>query len=570
MSQLTPFVPADLDCSSWPALEPLYKALLARPISTKADFQAWLRDFSDLDETIDEYSSWKYIDNTCHTDDAEIEKAYMHVVENIDPNIKPIYFELQKKLIAAAKATGADSDPVIAYLVKRWQADVDVYRAENIPLSVQDTKLSTEYGKVCGAMMVEYQGKQQTLQQMSRYLEETDRAVREEAWKLVVDRRMEDREKVDELFDKLVPLRDQMGRNAGHSDYRSFIWLVKKRFDYTPQMCIQFGDSCEKLIVPLIEEIDEQDAADLGVAKLRPWDTAVDPKHRPPLRPFEQDDIAGFVEKTRRMFHRMSPYFGKQFATMKLGETLDLDSRKGKRPGGYQCSLEKSRKPFIFMNAAGLQGDVETLLHEGGHAFHHLEACDNVDLTFVRHAPLEFCEVASMSMELLAADAYDEFYSADDAARAKRKSIERAIRVLPWVATIDGFQHWIYTHPKHTRDERTAYWLTLLGRFGSKAVDWTGLEDARASMWQRQSHLFGVPFYYIEYGIAELGALQLWLQYKKDPETALTNYRKALALGGTRPLPQLFAAAGVSFDFSASTIAPLVEAVREELAAIPA
>ncbi len=563
------FVPADLDCSNWSQLEPLYKSLQDRVITTKADLKAWLHDFSQLDETVDEYGSWKYIDNTCHTDDAAIEKAFMQYVEEIEPKIKPVYVALQKKFLEAMKLTGMTDAP-LPYLAKRWDAEVAIFRDANIPLQTQETKLSTEYGKLCGAMMVEFQGQQRTLQQMGRFFEENDRTVRQQAWETVAKRRMEDRKTVDDQLDKLVVLRDQMARNADHPDYRSYIWQVKKRFDYTPQMCLEFGDSVAKLVVPLIEELDSQDAADMGLAKLRPWDTAVDAKAREPLRPFEQNDIAGFVEKTRRMFERLSPYLGKQFATMKLGETLDLDSRKGKRPGGYQCSLEKSKKPFIFMNAAGMQGDVETLLHEGGHAFHHLEACDNVDLTFVRHAPLEFCEVASMSMELLAADMYDEFYSADDAQRAKRKTIERAIRVLPWVAIIDGFQHWLYTHPKHTQTERTTAWLALLDRFSSKAVDWSGLDEARAAMWQRQSHLFGAPFYYIEYGIAELGALQLWLAYKKDPQTALANYRKGLGLGGTRPLPELFAAAGVKFDFGAATIAPLVDAVREELAAIPA
>ena len=564
-----PFVPATLDCSNWSQLEPLYLALQNRTINTQADLKAWLRDFADLDETVDEYGSWKYINNTCHTDDAEIEKAFMQYVEEIEPRIKPIYFELQKKFIEAASRTGLSEAP-LPHMLKRWKADVEIFRETNIALQTEETKLSTEYGKICGAMMVDFKGQQRTLQQMGRFFEENDRATRQQAWELVTNRRMQDREQIDGIFDKLVVLRDRMGRNADHPDYRSYIWQVKKRFDYTPDMCLQFGDSVQKLVVPLIEELDRQDAEDMGLTKLKPWDTAVDPKARPPLRPFDQSDIAGFVEKTRRMFERLSPYLGKQFSTMKLGETLDLDSRKGKRPGGYQCSLEKSKKPFIFMNAAGMQGDIETLLHEGGHAFHHLEACDHVDLTFVRHAPLEFCEVASMSMELLAGDMYDEFYSTEDAARAKRKTIERAVRLLPWVAIIDGFQHWIYTHPKHTRTERTTAWLALLDRFASKAVDWSGLDEARAAMWQRQSHLFGSPFYYIEYGIAELGSLQLWLAFKKDPQTALANYRKALALGGTRPLPELFSAAGVKFDFSAKTIAPLVEAVREELAMIPA
>jgi oligoendopeptidase F len=361
-----------------------------------------------------------------------------------------------------------------------------------------------------------------------------------------------------------------MARNAGQPDYRAYAWLVKKRFDYTPEMCLEFGTSCQQFVVPLVEELDGQAAHELRVRSLRPWDTAADPKGRPPLTPFAAGDTAGFVEKTRRMFQRLSPHFAGQFATMTLGDTLDLDSRKGKRPGGYQEWLPRSGTPFIFMNAVGSQGDVRTLLHEGGHAFNALEAAAYLDLGFLHHPPPEFAEVASMAMELLPADFYDEFYTPDDARRARRQALEHAIRILPWIATIDGFQHWIYTHPSHTREQRTACWLSLLDRFAGRGVDWSRLEAARAAIWQRQIHLFDFPFYYVEYGIAQLGALQLWLQYKKDPARAVANYRHALALGGSRPLPELFRAAGLSFDFSPAVLEPVVRAVREELAAIPA
>ena len=568
MADVQSFIPENLDCADWAQLEPLFQSLIDQPIESAAQLRQWINDWAALDEEVDEYASWKYIDNTCHTDDETIEKAFMHYVENIEPKLKPVAFQLQKKLLDSEFRSEL-TEPHFQLMLKKWQADVDIFREENIALQTEDTKLATEQGKLCGEMMIEFRGETYTPQQMGRFLEENDRGTREEAWKLITARRLEDREKFDDIFDKMVQLRHKIANNAGHGDYRSYMWQVKKRFDYTPDDCAQFGDSCETLIKPFLEDLAREAASDLGLEKLRPWDSAVDPKLRPPLRPFEPGDIESFVEKTRRMFERISPQLSDMFSTMKLGETLDLDSRKGKRPGGYQCSLEKSRQPFIFMNAAGLQGDVETLLHEGGHAFHHLDACDHAPNVFVRHAPLEFCEVASMSMELLAADAYDEFYSTEDAYRAKRKAIERALSVLPWVATIDLFQHWIYTHPDHTRDKRTAHWLHLRERFGSDVMDWTGYEDALASRWQSQSHLFGVPFYYIEYGIAEIGALQMWLQYKQDPEKALENYRNALKLGGTRALPELFEAAGLKFDFSAETIAPLVEAARQELATIP-
>jgi oligoendopeptidase F len=274
------------------------------------------------------------------------------------------------------------------------------------------------------------------------------------------------------------------------------------------------------------------------------------------------------VDKVKEIFSRMSPQLGAEFESLSTNHNLDLQSRKGKQPGGYQCSLEESRQPFIFMNAAGLQKDVQVLLHEGGHAFHFIATSAREPLVFLRSAPMEFAEVASMSMELLGAEHYDVFYDDRDAARAKRTLLEDIVRILPWIATIDSFQHWIYTHRDHTRDERAEEWLRLQDRFGSK-LDWTGHEDARTAMWHRQLHLFHLPFYYVEYGIAQLGALQLWLKSKHDPRQALGGYRAALALGGTRPLPELFAAAGIAFDFSEKTLRPLMDALQEELEDLP-
>jgi oligoendopeptidase F len=320
--------------------------------------------------------------------------------------------------------------------------------------------------------------------------------------------------------------------------------------------------------VPAVRALDARRRDDLGLAALRPWDQAVDPQGRPPLRPFAEADIDGFVSRTKAILGRVSPELGEQFESLRRNGNLDLDSRRGKQPGGYQSSLSEVKQPFIFMNAAGLQRDVDVLLHEAGHAFHYLAATAAEPLAFLHHAPLEFCEVASMSMELLGADHYDVLYPAPaDTARARRALLEGIVRFLPWMATIDTFQHWIYTHPGHARAERTAEWLRIVGRFG-RDVDWTGHEAARASSWQQQVHLFNAPFYYVEYGIAQLGALQVWLKSREDPRRALANYRAALSLGGTRPLPELFAAAGVRFDFSERTLRPLVDAVVEELDAM--
>lgn len=560
------YVPAEFDVADFNQLEPLYRELLDRTIDSPDDLEKWLLDLSELSAVVDEYGSRRYIDKSCHTDDPQIEKAYFHFVEHIEPRIKPLFFQLQKRFLESPHRA-ALADPRYAILERKWRADVEIFRDQNVPLETEITKLVTDYDKTMGAMSVTFRGTEYTLQQVSRFIEEPDRATRQEAWELMTRRRLEDREKIDALFEKVLPVRDQVASNAGFDNYRGYVWKAYKRFDYTPDDCIRFAEAIEQSVVPLVRQLDDQRRAAMGLQKLRPWDLAVDPKNRPPLRPFAENDVAGFVEKTRTIFERLSPQLANQFDTLRQRNNLDLASRRGKQPGGYQCSLEESREPFIFMNAAGVQRDVETLLHEGGHAFHCIAACDE-PLVFLRHAPMEFCEVASMAMEAFAADHYDVFYNPDDAARAKRAYFEGVIRFFPWMATIDLFQHWIYTHPGHSRAQRTTYWLELMHRFGSD-LDWSGYEEARAAQWQRQLHLFHAPFYYIEYGIAQLGALQLWMKSRQDPRAALANYRAALKLGGTRSLPELFATAGIRFDFTEQTLGPLMQAVGEEMASLP-
>jgi oligoendopeptidase F len=563
------FVPAGIDVSKWEQLEPLFKALQDRAINSPADLEKWLADFSELSAVVDEYGSRRYIDKSCNTESKEIEAAFMHFVENIEPKIKPVYFELQKKFIASPhrkSLTGKRFD----MLNRNWQSEVELFRQENVDLETQVTKLVNEYDKIFGSMMVDFRGQTYTPQQMARFLEDTDRTTREEAWRASTDRRLKHRSEIDKLYDDLRPIRDRIAKNAGLSDYRAYAFKAKKRFDYSPEDCFKFADAVEQSVMPVLRQLQAKRRKDLKLDKLRPWDTSVDPQNRPPLRPFDPSQIDSFVGKTRSIFERLSPDLATDFDNLSRNKNLDLGSRKGKQPGGYQISLEESKQPFIFMNAAGLQRDVETLLHEGGHAFHFLWASNNEPLTFLRGAPMEFCEVASMSMELFAMDHFDAFYTnPDDCKRAQIQQLEGNVNVLAWIATIDMFQHWIYTHPNHTTAERTAEWLKLVNRFGGD-VDWTGLDAAREAMWQRQLHLFHSPFYYIEYGIAQLGALQLWLKARDDAKAALNNYKNALKLGGTRTLPELFTAAGIQFDFSNKTIAPLMGAVSEELTALGA
>jgi len=564
------FVPTEFDPSRFEQLEPLFQQLIDRPIDATDDLEQWLADFSETLCAIYEYRSRLNIEYSCHTDDEEREKAFMHFVENIAPKLQPLYFQLQSKYINSAFRSGVETTVRMKQLGKEWQADVDLYRDENVPIFTKITKLTTEYDKLCGAMTVEFDGKTLTLQQLNRYLEEPDRAVREKAWRLTAQTRLAHRERFDSIYDQQIAHRQTVAANADCDSFIDYSWRSKYRFDYTPDDCEQYAASMEKLVMPLIDKITAERKRTLGVDVLRPWDTSVDPHNRPALRPFDEDKVEQFVAKTRTVFDRIDPRLGEQFGQLRFGRNLDLGSRKGKRPGGYQAALEETREPFIFMNAAGVQRDVETMLHEGGHAFHFIAAAEAEPLIFLRHAPLEFCEVASMSMELLGDEHLGVFYADEaDAARAVRVHLEGIVKVLPWIATIDQFQHWIYANPTHTREQRTAHWLSLMERFGSKHIDWTGCEDARAAMWHRQLHLYHAPFYYIEYGIAQLGALQIWLNYQQDRKQALGQLLEAFELGGTRPLPELFETAGIRFGFDAATIQPLVEAIETELDKLP-
>jgi oligoendopeptidase F len=378
----------------------------------------------------------------------------------------------------------------------------------------------------------------------------------------VAKRRLAERENFESIFDGMLKLREQIARNAGFDNYRDYAFKARGRFDYTPEDCFAFHEAIEKEVMPLLRDLQSVRRQQLKLTSLRPWDLAVDPLNRPPLKPFER--VEEMVTRTQNIFDRLEGGLGRGFRAMQEQRLLDLANRKGKAPGGYQSTLAEARLPFIFMNAVGLQRDVETMLHEAGHAFHALATRDE-PLYAYRGAPIEFCEVASMSMELLGNEFLEEFYSSADANRARRAHLEGIVGIFPWIATVDAFQHWIYTHPNHTRAERSAAWLALMDRFGGD-VDWAGLEDVRANLWHRQLHIFLHPFYYVEYGIAQLGALQVWANSKRDKQQALTSYQRALALGNSRPLPELFAAAGCKFSFNRKTVQPLVQLVKDELA----
>jgi oligoendopeptidase F len=556
------FVPQNIDLGDWSQIAPLFDQLEARATDCKtaADLERWLLEWSELNAALDEESSRRYIAMTCHTDSADAEKAYLHFVEHVEPQLKPRQFALEKIYVAHPQCKKLPQ-PRFRVFDRDVKNHVELFRPENVPLETEDAKLSQQYQKLSGALTVNFRGEEKTLVQMGRYLEEPDRALRQEAWETVTRRRLQEAEKFDGIFDQMVKRRAQTAKNAGFENYRDYAFRRNGRFDYTPEDCEKFHDAVGRHVMPVVRELQAERRAQLKLEKLCPWDLAVDPLNRPPLKPFARVDE--MVSRTQKIFDRLDDELAGGFRKMQELHLLDLDNRKGKAPGGYQDTLNEARLPFIFMNAVGLQRDVETILHEAGHAFHALATRDE-DLRAYRHAPIEFCEVASMSMELLGNEFIEEFYSAADANRARRVHLEGIVGVFPWIATVDAFQHWIYTHPNHTRDERAAAWLKLMDRFGGD-VDWSGYEVARANLWHRQLHIFLHPFYYIEYGIAQLGALQIWANSKRDKAKALNDYKKSLALGGSRPLPELFSAAGCQFEFSTKTIQPLTKLLREEL-----
>ena len=558
------FIHDDIDGASWESIQPYMNDLRDRPHSCSNSLETFIADSSNLSEVISEARARLYIDMTCHTDDEDIQKAWMAFVENVQPKLSE-YSDILNRRLIEHKAV-QELPERFDILVKGLKTDIEIFREENIPLNTQATKLVTEYNEICGAQMVEFDDEQKTFAQMAIYLENTERSIREAAWKAVSERRFEDNERISEIYDELIQIRHQIATNAGYEGFQQYMFASMHRYDYTIEDCLEFHDSIESVCQPLRLRTDEEREKELGLGSLRPWDMGVDVKGRPPLQPF--NEVQEMVDGCSRIFHTMSEELGNYFDQLDTNDCLDLDSRKGKAPGGYQYYLQKSRMPFIFMNAAGTQRNLATMIHEAGHAFHSFYS-GHLDLIHERDSPIEFAEVASMSMELLTHPHWEEFYDAKNADRARRKHLEDIISFMPWMATIDAFQYWVYANPNHSREERAERWLELAERFGPK-VDMSGFEEIHKVSWQRQGHLFGVPFYYVEYGIAQLGALQMWKYHRRDTEDALTRYKAGLSLGYTRGLTELFEASGLELSFSESYVGSLIGEIDDALAEIPA
>ena len=556
------FLPEDFTVTDLTSLEPYFKLLVDREITDKASLEKWLLDMSEIEAVVNEDACWRQIKMTCDNENKELEDAFNFFCMEIQPQVQPYSDALNKKLLASPYLQELDQEIYHTY-IRSTQNNVDLFREANIPIQAEIAVLQQQFGQITGAMMVTVNGEEFTLQQAAKFLENEDRNLREEVYFKMQQRKLADKGKLDELFDKLIELRNSEATNAGFDNYRDYRFKELGRFDYTKEDCYKFHDAVKQHVMPLVNEIYKKKKEKLGLETLRPWDLDAEPAGTKPLRPFENSDE--LLNKSVECFTKLRPFFGECLQRMKEMKHLDLESRKGKSPGGYNCPLAESGAPFIFMNAAGQMHDVTTMVHEGGHAIHSFLA-HPLPLNGFKEYPMEIAEVASMAMELFSMDHWETFFdNVDDLARAKEHQLERVITIFPWIAIIDKFQHWLYEHATHTHQERTAAWVATLAEFTDDVIDYAGLETFRDNAWQRQLHLFEVPFYYIEYGIAQLGAIGMWMQYKKDAQKALDNYAYALSLGGTKTLPDLYKAAGLEFDFSPEKIKVLMDFVKAEM-----
>lgn len=556
------FLPQDFSVTTWEVLQPYFETLQNREINSLKDMEKWLADLSELEAVISEDACWRQIRMTRDTASKEYEEAFTYFCMEIQPKLQPYADALNRKLLASPYKKELDPQLYFTYL-RNVEKQVKLFNEQNIPIQAELSVLAQQYGVISGKMTVEVNGQEFTLQQAAKFLENSDRGLREEVFTKTAARRLQDKDVLNGLYTTLVTKRHQVARNAGYENYRDYKFVELGRFEYTKEDCFQFHTAIKEHMLPLVRQTLERQRTKLGLDALKPWDTEAEPAGTKPLEPFKTGDE--MIGKSIECFTRLRPFFGECLQVMKEMGRLDLDSRKNKAPGGYNCPLAETGVPFIFMNAAGQMKDLTTMVHEGGHAIHSFLS-HNLALSAFKEYPMEIAEVASMSMELFSMDHWDIFFgNKEDLRRAKLQQLERTITIFPWIATIDKFQHWVYEHPEHTVEERTASWVAIMDEFSPGNVDWSGHENYRASNWQRQLHLFEVPFYYIEYGIAQLGAIAMWKQYKENPGQALDNYMKALSLGYTKTLRELYTAAGIRFDFSPAYVKELAGFVQGEI-----
>ncbi|WP_421942681.1 M3 family oligoendopeptidase [Pedobacter sp.] len=555
------YIPQELNIT-WESLEPIFSELQQREINSAAELESWLKERSEIEAALEEDFAWRYIKMSCDTANEELVKDFQYFATEIEPKISPLSNELNKKFSESPFMDDLDKEKYFVYS-RAIKKALELYRDENIELFTELQVKQQKYQGITGAMSVEINGQEYTLEQASIFVKDLNREVRKNAWKTIQQRRLVDKDDLNILFDELIKLRNQVALNAGFENYRDYMFQALGRFDYTPQDCYDFANAIEKEIVPILKEQAEKRREALGLETLKPWDLEVSVSGKPALKPFNNGEE--LIDKSIACFNAIDEKLGNKLATMKANNLFDVESRKGKAPGGYNYPLAETGAPFIFMNSANSLRDLTTMVHEGGHAIHTFLTAD-LELNDFKHCPSEVAELASMSMELISMDNWDVYFdSAEDLNRAKKEQLADVLKTLPWVAVIDQFQHWVYTNPNHTAADREETFKQIYNRFGAGFADWTDLEKEFGNVWQKQLHLFEVPFYYIEYAIAQLGAIAVWKNYKENPEKALEQYLAALSLGYTKPMNEIYETAGIKFDFSAEYVKELAAFVKEEL-----
>ena len=557
------FLPKTVVINSFDDLKPYFDDLLSRKINSVTALQQWLTDRSELSEAVEEDMAWRYINTNCHTHNKDYQTAFSTFISDILPQIEPYENKLNKKLIDSPAINELPKDPY-HILIRGIKKQIELFREENIPLLAEMRQLEQEYGSIVSKLTVSHNDEELTLQQAANFLHDTNRKIRQEFFVKINEKRLSVKDTLDELYTKLIRLRTQIAKNAGYDNYRDYKFDEMGRFDYTVNDCETFHTSVRNEVVPLVSAMLLQRKKKLGLDTLKPWDLDVDTSGKPPLHPYK--DINDLIDNTITCFSKLDTEFGTFLKMMKEMGHLDLESRKNKAPGGFNYPLYKTGVPFIFGNFTNSLRDLETMVHEGGHAIHSFLTKD-LPLVEFKEFPSEVAELASMSMELISMAHWNLFFpDKNNLQQAKQTQLESVLKVLPWIMTIDKFQHWIYTHPEHSVAERDEKWLAIYEEFHpAGTVDWTDFDREKANIWQKQLHLFEVPFYYIEYGFSQLGAIAVWKNFTENPKKAIEQYRKGLSLGYTKTIPEIYAAAGIKFDFSQEYIHELMAFIHGQM-----
>jgi len=562
---LRTFLPQNFTIHDWYSIKPYLDELKKRAIKNVSNLRTWLKDRSEVETIINEESIWRFIKMTRNTEEATAQESYQYFIEKILPKLSKYEYELNLKFLESPHLKKLSTDKYAVY-IRSIEKNVAIYHPSNVKLLTELKVKEYQYHTISGGLSVEIDGKELTMQQARKLLFDKRRTFRKKAYLAIAEKRKETASILEDLFDELLVLRQKIAVNAGFENFRDYSFTALGRFDYTAKQCETFHKSITEEVVPIMNEIYEEKKQQLGIKTFKLWDVYADPFGQKPLQPFE--DVDDLVSKTIACLYQIQPYFGERVAIMQEMNCLDLDSRKGKAPGGYNCTLPETGVSFIFMNAVGTDRDLKIMIHESGHAIHGFLSQD-LELSAFKRFPSEVAELASMSMELMSMEHWQGiFYDNDaDMARAKYIQLAHIINLLPWVATIDKFQHWVYTNPGHTREERKETWMEIYKSFLSKEIDTKGMDEHLEIVWHKQLHLFTAPFYYIEYAIAQLGAVGIWKNYCRKPEKAIEKYTNALKLGYTRPIPEIYKTAGTKFNFSKASVRDLMKFVRGEMKA---